>query len=141
MEIKKQSPKEALISWSSLLILSIAVLYLLYSVCFSDYSLGLKNIFFLLFFCLILVTAYIKPTIGRLLLWITTLCLSVSWLSCSTAQETVSYFVRIGSLKIATPDIDLKMLALFIWCTITNLDMIRLIITSIQRLIYYGIED
>jgi hypothetical protein len=141
MEIKKQSPKEALVSWSSLLVLSIAVLYLLYLVCYSGYSLGLKKIFFLLFFGLILATAYIKPTIGRLLLWITTLCLSVSWLSCSTSQETVSYFVRIGALKIDTPDIDLKMLALFIWCSITNLDIMRRIVISIKQLIYYGIED
>jgi hypothetical protein len=141
MEIKKQRPQPVLLNWSALLILSIAALHLLYLLCYGGYNLVAKNIFFLLFFFLTLATAYINPTIGRLLLWITTLLLSISLLSCSTSQETISYFVRIGSLKIATPDIDLKMLVLFIWCSITNLDMIRLIISSIQRLIYYGIED
>jgi hypothetical protein len=33
------------------------------------------------------------------------------------------------------------MLLLFIWCSATNLDIIKMIFSSIKKIIYYGVEN
>lgn len=130
------------INWSSHFVLSVIVLNLIYSVFNNNYELSSENIIFLFLFFLTSLVALINPKLGRFFLLTLTFFLSISLINgWSTTNETVSFFFRIGSMKISTPHISISMLLLFIWCSVTNLDIIKMIFSSIKKIIYYGVEN